>query len=92
MNNILCVLTRIKKLPNLGVNPQNINFSSVSVESDKYITVRDNVSAQKTITIIETATQQITSNKSAADSAIMNPNSKILALRGMLVVVVFYMF
>lgn len=55
----------------------------MSVESDKYITVRDNVSAQKTITIIETATQQITSNKSAADSAIMNPAAKILALRGM---------
>jgi clathrin heavy chain len=69
------------QLPALGITPQNINFSSVTLESDKFVCVRDTVSPQKTITIIETATQQITTNKVNADSAIMNPTAKILALR-----------
>ncbi|KAL5997905.1 hypothetical protein ACLOJK_008839 [Asimina triloba] len=67
-----------------GVNPQFVTFTHVTMESDKYICVRE-TSPQNSIVIIdmnmpiEPLRRPIT-----ADSALMNPNSRILALKAQL--------
>lgn len=69
------------QLTALGVNPQSITFNNVTMESDKFICVREQLGDAKHINIIETATQGKTINRVNADSAIMNPMTKVLALR-----------
>lgn len=73
--------TELFNLQNLGVNPQLISFTTVTLESDKYVCVRDQISPQKSIQIVDIETQNVTSNKVNADSAIMHPTTKVLALR-----------
>jgi clathrin heavy chain len=53
------------------------------MESDKYITVCENVGGVQQIAIIDmTAGNTVTRQKISAEAAIMNPNQKIIALRG----------
>ncbi|KAL9644530.1 hypothetical protein ABK040_009394 [Willaertia magna] len=73
--------TEVFNLTGLGVNPQSISFSTVTLESEKYICVRDQVSAQKTLQIIEVESQSLTTQRVNAESAIMHPTTKVLALR-----------
>ncbi|KAG2382938.1 hypothetical protein C9374_004905 [Naegleria lovaniensis] len=73
--------TELFNLQNLGVNPQLISFTTVTLESDKYVCVRDQISPQKSIQIVDVDSQSVTSNKVNADSAIMHPTTKVLALR-----------
>lgn len=54
------------------------------MESDKYITICESVGGvQQIATIDMTAGNTITRQKISAEAAIMNPNSKIIALKGM---------
>ncbi|KAE8039296.1 hypothetical protein FH972_011723 [Carpinus fangiana] len=69
-------------LPGLGINPQFITFTHVTMESDKYICVRE-TSPQNSVVIIDmTMPNQPLRRPITADSALMNPNSRILALKG----------
>ena len=53
------------------------------MESDKYITICESVGGvQQIATIDMTAGNTITRQKISAEAAIMNPNSKIIALKG----------
>lgn len=53
------------------------------MESDKYVTVCENVGGVQQIAIIDmTAGNAVTRQKISAEAAIMNPNQKIIALRG----------
>lgn len=68
-------------LPSVGINPQFITFTHVTMESDKYICVRE-TSPQNSIVIIDMSMpMQPLRRPITADSALMNPNSKILALK-----------
>eukprot|EP00762_Andalucia_godoyi_P000608 ANDGO_05236.mRNA.1 Clathrin heavy chain len=69
------------KLPNLGIAPAAISFNTVTMESDKYICVREQQGDASQICIIETANQQVIRQRINADSAIMHPQSKVLALK-----------
>ena len=70
------------QLPAVGINPQFITFTHVTMESDKYICVRE-TSPQNTVVIIDmNLPMQPLRRPITADSALMNPNSKILALKG----------
>eukprot|EP01027_Heterolobosea_sp_BB2_P023662 GEZU01035605.1.p1 GENE.GEZU01035605.1~~GEZU01035605.1.p1 ORF type:complete len:1686 (+),score=716.16 GEZU01035605.1:148-5205(+) len=69
------------KLTNLGINPASITFSTVTLESDKYICVREKVDEVNSIAIVEVDSQQCTRHRINAESAIMNPASKVLALK-----------
>jgi hypothetical protein len=70
------------QLPSLGINPQFITFTHVTMESDKYICVRE-TSPQNSVVIIDmTMPNQPLRRPITADSALMNPNSRILALKG----------
>lgn len=53
------------------------------MESDKYITICESVGGvQQIATIDMTADNTVTRHKISAEAAIMNPNSKIIALKG----------
>lgn len=55
------------------------------MESDRFITVCENVGGVQQIAIIDIAAgNQVTRQKISAEAAIMNPLSKIIALKGVL--------
>ena len=70
------------QLPSIGINAQFITFTHVTMESDKYICVRE-TSPQNSVVIIDMSMpMQPLRRPITADSALMNPNSRILALKG----------
>lgn len=69
----------------MGINAANIGFSTLTMESDKYICVREKVGEQAQVVIIDLADSANPIRRPiSADSAIMNPASKVIALKGML--------
>uniref|UniRef100_A0A2P2MB12 Clathrin heavy chain 1-like n=1 Tax=Rhizophora mucronata TaxID=61149 RepID=A0A2P2MB12_RHIMU len=69
-------------LPSLGINPQFINFTHVTMESEKYICVRETAPQNSVVIIDMNLPMQPLRRPITADSALMNPNSRILALKG----------
>ena len=66
----------------LGVNPSNISFSNVTMESDKFIVARETVGDTAQVVIVDISSpNEIIRRPISADSALMNPNAKILALK-----------
>jgi hypothetical protein len=74
--------TPFPQLTSLGIAPQFVTFTHVTMESEKYICVRE-TSPQNSVVIIDMAmpTQPLR-RPITADSALMNPNARILALKG----------
>ena len=71
------------QLQNVGINPANIGFASLTLESDKFICVREKVGDQSQVVIIDLANaSNPTRRPISADSAIMNPASRVIALKG----------
>ncbi|KVI07010.1 Armadillo-type fold [Cynara cardunculus var. scolymus] len=71
-------------LPSIGINPQFITFTNVTMESDKFICVRE-TSPQNSVVIIDMSMpMQPLRRPITADSALMNPISRILALKAQL--------
>jgi clathrin heavy chain len=67
----------------LGINPANIGFSTLTMESDKFICIREKVGEQAQVVIIDMADPNTPIRRPiSADSAIMNPASKVIALKG----------
>jgi clathrin heavy chain len=74
-------------LQSLGINAANIGFNTLTMESDKFICVREKVGEQNQVVIIDMADPtNLIRRPITADSAIMNPVSKIIALKGKLYV------
>lgn len=68
----------------LGINQQFVTFTHVTMESEKYICVRE-TSPQNSVVIIDMSTpNQPLRRPITADSALMNPTSRVLALKGTL--------
>lgn len=73
----------MSQLQNLGINPSNIGFSTLTMESDKFICIREKVGEQAQVVIIDMADPNNPIRRPiSADSAIMNPASKVIALKG----------
>eukprot|EP01018_Ginkgo_biloba_P000169 Gb_33029 [translate_table: standard] len=72
-------------LTSLGINPQFITFTHVTMESDKYICVRETAPQNSVVIIDMNMPMQPLRRPITADSALMNPNSRILALKGFVV-------
>jgi len=71
------------QLQNLGINPANIGFSTLTMESDKFICIREKVGEQAQVVIIDMSDPNTPIRRPiSADSAIMNPASKVIALKG----------
>eukprot|EP00041_Stephanoeca_diplocostata_P026406 m.712062 g.712062 ORF g.712062 m.712062 type:complete len:1677 (+) comp22957_c0_seq1:116-5146(+) len=69
-------------LGNVGINTSNVSFNNVTMESEKYICVREDGGAGAEVVIVETANPGTPERrKIGADSAIMNPVTKIIALK-----------
>jgi len=70
------------QLTNVGINAANVGFNSLTMESDKYICVREKVGDTNQVVIIDLndSTNPIR-RPISADSAIMNPASKVIALK-----------
>ena len=72
-----------QQLQNLGINATNIGFSTLTMESDKFICVREKVGETAQVVIIDlNDTANPIRRPISADSAIMNPTSKVIALKG----------
>ncbi|XP_041585073.1 clathrin heavy chain 2-like isoform X3 [Vulpes lagopus] len=72
------------QLQNLGINPANIGFSTLTMESDKFICVREKVGEQTQVVIIDMSEPMVPIRRPiSAESAIMNPASKVIALKGL---------
>jgi len=71
------------QLTNVGINQASVSFNTLTMESDKFICVREKVgeSAQVVIIDLNDPTNPIR-RPISADSAIMNPASKVIALKG----------
>ena len=70
------------QLTNVGINAGNIGFNSLTMESDKYICVREKVGKTAQVVIIDMSEPTNPMRRPiSADSAIMNPASKIIALK-----------
>ena len=69
----------------MGINSSNIGFATLTMESDKYIVVREKVGESAQVVIVDLADSNNPMRRPIqADSAIMNPVSKVLALKGWL--------
>ncbi|KOM39603.1 hypothetical protein LR48_Vigan03g298500 [Vigna angularis] len=71
-------------LPSIGINPQFITFTHVTMESDKYICVRETAPQNSVVIVDMNMPNQPLRRPITADSALMNPNSRILALKAQL--------
>eukprot|EP00899_Mesostigma_viride_P014185 jgi/Mesvir1/22768/Mv14160-RA.1 len=68
-------------LPSLGVNQQFITFNNVTMESEKFVCVRE-TSGSNSVVIIDMAQPMTPLRRSiTADSALMNPIQKVIALK-----------
>ncbi|XP_014676208.1 PREDICTED: clathrin heavy chain 1-like [Priapulus caudatus] len=70
------------QLTNLGIQAANIGFSTLTMESDKFICIREKVGEQSQVVIIDMNDPNNPIRRPiTADSAIMNPASKVIALK-----------
>ncbi|KAK2465631.1 hypothetical protein APHAL10511_002175 [Amanita phalloides] len=70
------------QLSSLGVQPASISFQTLTLESDHYICVREKINEQNQVVIIDLAdANNVLRRPITADSAIMHPKQKILALK-----------
>ncbi|XP_076453409.1 clathrin heavy chain 1-like [Babylonia areolata] len=70
------------QLQNVGINAANIGFSTLTMESDKFICVREKVGETAQVVIIDMNDSGNPIRRPiSADSAIMNPASKVIALK-----------
>lgn len=75
---LLCVSLIFHQLAALGVPATSIGFQNLTLQSDKFITVRD----EQNVTIYETANPSTPQKRPIqAESAIMHPSLPILALK-----------
>ncbi|KAG8858441.1 hypothetical protein FRB91_009751 [Serendipita sp. 411] len=70
------------QLSALGVQPASIGFQSLTLESDHFICVREKVGEQNQVVIVDLAdANNVIRRPITADSAIMHPKDKVIALK-----------
>ncbi|CAH8452142.1 unnamed protein product [Schistosoma margrebowiei] len=70
------------QLVNVGIQPINIGFSTLTMESDKFICVRETTGETSQVVIIDmNDPMNPTRRPISADTIIMNPVSKVMALK-----------
>ncbi|KAI8870147.1 clathrin heavy-chain terminal domain-containing protein, partial [Ramicandelaber brevisporus] len=70
------------QLPALGINQACISFNNLTFESDKFICVRDTTGPQGQVVVVDLGdSSNLMRRNITADSAIMNPVSRIIALK-----------
>uniref|UniRef100_A0A1I8GPI0 Clathrin heavy chain n=1 Tax=Macrostomum lignano TaxID=282301 RepID=A0A1I8GPI0_9PLAT len=70
------------QLQSVGINNASIGFSTLTMESDRFICVRDKVGEAAQVVIVDLQDHKNPTRRPiSADSAIMNPVSKVIALK-----------
>ncbi|KAF8931855.1 hypothetical protein BGZ58_007377 [Dissophora ornata] len=70
------------QLTTLGINDASISFNTLTLESDRFICVRETSGEKNSVAIVDlTDPVNVTRRPISADSAIMNPASKVIALK-----------
>ena len=70
------------QLQELGIAPESISFANVTLESEKYVCVRESKESGNSVAIVDlNHIQNVVRRPMSADSAIMNPDENILALK-----------
>lgn len=70
------------QLQTLGINTANIGFATLTFESDKFICVREKVGEVNQVVVIDlNDPSNLLRRPITADSAIMNPSSRVIALK-----------
>ncbi|KEI41487.1 uncharacterized protein L969DRAFT_58574 [Mixia osmundae IAM 14324] len=70
------------QLSALGIPPASIGFNTLTMESDKFICVRDESTGTKQVVIVDLSdANNVMRRPISAESAIMHPDQKIIALR-----------
>ncbi|KAF8582771.1 clathrin heavy chain 1 [Ramaria rubella] len=70
------------QLSSIGIQPSSISFQTLTLESDHFICVREKVNEQNQVVIIDLSdANNVLRRPITADSAIMHPKQKILALK-----------
>jgi hypothetical protein len=70
-----------KQLTSLGINPSMISFTNVTMESEKFICVRETGTANAVVIVDVASPSQPLKRPITADSALMNPEKRIIALK-----------
>lgn len=71
------------QLPALGINAAHISFTHVTMESEKFICVRETTGANNVVIVDMSNPSTPIRRQITADSALMNPVSKVIALKAM---------
>ena len=80
-------------MQNIGINASNIGFATLTMESDKFICIREKVGETAQVVIIDMNDPTTPIRRPiSADSAIMNPASKVIALKGTVLIMFFKSF
>lgn len=70
------------KLTQIGINSSSISFNMLTMESDKFICIREKVNDSSQVVIIDMANPNTPIRRPiSAESAIMNPSTKVIALK-----------
>lgn len=65
------------------MQPTSIGFATLTLESDRFICVREEVNGTKQVVIIDlNDANNVMRRPISAESAIMHPEEKVIALRG----------
>lgn len=68
----------------MGIQQASIGFATLTMESDKYICVREKTGDQQQVIIVDMTNPNTPIRRPiGADSAIMHPTANIIALKGM---------
>eukprot|EP01095_Lingulamoeba_sp_RSL-Kostka_P002714 TRINITY_DN1362_c0_g1_i3.p1 TRINITY_DN1362_c0_g1~~TRINITY_DN1362_c0_g1_i3.p1 ORF type:complete len:143 (-),score=37.01 TRINITY_DN1362_c0_g1_i3:154-582(-) len=82
MSNLPIKFQELFQLQNLSLPPESFVFSNTTLQSDKYICIRDTTAEPQQAVIVDLEnTDDPTKFPVTADSAIMNPSQNILALK-----------
>ncbi|KAM9913562.1 hypothetical protein OXX69_001487 [Metschnikowia pulcherrima] len=74
--------TQLAQLTELGISPQSLDFKSTTLESDRYICVRESGAQGNTVAIVDLQQNcEVTRKNMSADNAIMHPVQNVIALR-----------
>ncbi|CAH7670842.1 clathrin, heavy polypeptide [Phakopsora pachyrhizi] len=70
------------QLTSLGVQPASIGFNTLTMESERYVCVREEVNGAKQVIIVDLSdANNVMRRPISAESAIMHPVQKVIALR-----------
>jgi len=84
MDNLPIRFQVLLELTQLGIPLQSIGFQTLTLQSDKYICARElqpGTNTANNVIIVDVATKQVEKRPIKADSAIINPLDRIIALK-----------